>query len=543
MHLKCPQHTQWSLHWWLQNERESGGSSGHQLPFLEWRENLPPTLQKTARQHHHLCSWGYSHQSGTELLPTHGPSPSWCSSLLWLNVLFVGNWGWRHRQPFYLPYHEPALVIEWQGHTCSFLLGTKSLWHWRKWKSGPTSKRDPRPRYRPTGKCPLYRYETTGQLLHSEVGSNQVGCSCTWQKSLYCETNTGAPEEVPAPNQSWRGCNHLTSNWPYQGHQIPYLVPRTANWLSPLWSNTDHWPYAAGVCIVTGVLWWILHNHLTSKDPTYLTRNIRGQILITGDFNGHSYLWGSRDVDTRGEVIERVTDKHNLCILNDGTHTYLKPQAQHVNKPTSAIDHNFHTRTCSEKCVGGAAGYPWQWPLSHTNFDPTISGRDTTKLWSFPMGFFSKANWEQFHDGCLERITEDILEEADPLHSVEYITKAANDCIPRATTIPKKSNPWFDEECREALKARWALDKRVRQSRELRGETISAFRRSQAKALRLFNQKKRQSWAECVSKLSAETPIKHVWDREGNIWQKYLPYQTISKWKEWYCHHQPKRYC
>ena len=44
-------------------------------------------------------------------------------------------------------------------------------------------------------------------------------------------------------------------------------------------------------------------------------------------------------VDTRGEVIGRFTNKHNLCILNDGTtHTYLKPQAQHANKPTSAID-------------------------------------------------------------------------------------------------------------------------------------------------------------------------------------------------------------
>ena len=116
-------------------------------------------------------------------------------------------------------------------------------------KSRPTSKRDPRPRYIPTGKCQLYRYETTGQL-HSDVGSNQVGCSCTWQRSLSCETNTGATEEVPAPNQSWKGCNHPTSNWPYQGHQIPYLVSRTANWLSPLWSNTDHWPHATGVCIV-----------------------------------------------------------------------------------------------------------------------------------------------------------------------------------------------------------------------------------------------------------------------------------------------------
>ena len=30
---------------------------------------------------------------------------------------------------------------------------------------------------------------------------------------------------------------------PRTGYQIPYLVPRTADWLSPLWPNTDHWPY------------------------------------------------------------------------------------------------------------------------------------------------------------------------------------------------------------------------------------------------------------------------------------------------------------
>ena len=80
------------------------------------------------------------------------------------------------------------------------------------------------------------------------------------------------------------------------------------------------------------------NNHLTIRDLSHLIRNIRGQVLITGDFNGHNPLWGSHDVDTRGEVIEIFTDKHNLCILNDGSHTYLKPQAQYVNKPTSAMD-------------------------------------------------------------------------------------------------------------------------------------------------------------------------------------------------------------
>ena len=31
-------------------------------------------------------------------------------------------------------------------------------------------------------------------------------------RDLSRETNTGATKEIPAPNQSWRGCNHLTSN-------------------------------------------------------------------------------------------------------------------------------------------------------------------------------------------------------------------------------------------------------------------------------------------------------------------------------------------
>ena len=47
--------------------------------------------------------------------------------------------------PFYLPYHEPPLVVEWQRHTYSFLLDTKPLWHRRKWKSWPAGEGYPWP--------------------------------------------------------------------------------------------------------------------------------------------------------------------------------------------------------------------------------------------------------------------------------------------------------------------------------------------------------------------------------------------------------------
>ena len=88
----------------------------------------------------------------------------------------------------------------------------------------------------------------------------------------------GPPKKSQHLTRAERGCNHPTSNWPYQGHQIPYLVPRTANWLSPLWSNTDHWLYAAAVCIVTGMSWWILHSRLVEYSLRDISWDLHSRI-------------------------------------------------------------------------------------------------------------------------------------------------------------------------------------------------------------------------------------------------------------------------
>ena len=155
----------------------------------------------------------------------------------------------------------------------------------------------------PIGKCPLYRFEATDQLLHSSVGSNQVGCSCTWQRSLSRETKTGTSKEIPVFNQSWRGCNHPTSNWSYKGHKVPYLVPRTADCLSLLWSNTEHWPYAAPVvCSVTRMSWRILHSWLIEyslrENSRYLHSWIptRSGILLSDMMQFVNFNWPS-DLD------------------------------------------------------------------------------------------------------------------------------------------------------------------------------------------------------------------------------------------------------
>ena len=45
--------------------------------------------------------------------------------------------------------------------------------------------------------------------------------------------------------------------------------------------------------------------------------------MLLGDFNGHNVLWGSKDNDHRGELIEDFITKNDICLMNDKSNTFL----------------------------------------------------------------------------------------------------------------------------------------------------------------------------------------------------------------------------
>ena len=85
-----------------------------------------------------------------------------------------------------------------------------------------------------------------------------------------------------------------------------------------------------------------------------------------------------------------------------------------------------------------------------------------------------------------------------------------NKSIPKTSTIQKKSKPWYNDECKDAIKQRkQALSKFCSYPTKENLNNVKNFR---SKARRTIKASKRKSWKSYVSNLNHKTPIKKVWD-------------------------------
>ena len=87
-----------------------------------------------------------------------------------------------------------------------------------------------------------------------------------------------------------------------------------------------------------------------------LLQQLPPPILITGDFNSQSTLWGYTKLDRRGKVGEDILIKHNLCILNDTCPTIFTPPQVHLQLLISVYAVRIFFWTCNGRlwmiCVG-----------------------------------------------------------------------------------------------------------------------------------------------------------------------------------------------
>ena len=57
--------------------------------------------------------------------------------------------------------------------------------------------------------------------------------------------------------------------------------------------------------------------YLKTEHLDSLLKQLPSPYLLLGDFNGHSILWGNKENNSRGELIENFITNNDICLMND----------------------------------------------------------------------------------------------------------------------------------------------------------------------------------------------------------------------------------
>ena len=250
------------------------------------------------------------------------------------------------------------------------------------------------------------------------------------------------------------------------------------------------------------------NKYIDISDLEHLLSQIQEPVMILGDFNSHNPLWGSEHLTPKGRVIENFISQNDLCLYNDGSYTFLHSG----NGSYSAIDLSFASPTLFDR-------FSWEVHDDCCGSDhfPIIlraieDDNDTKrKRWKF-----KQADWTTFKTLCSLNLNKYNFDSNDPIPDFSTtLLEIAERTIPQSSISSKPRKPWFDDECKLAIKERKKSEKAFRRSPC--HSKLSSFRVHRAKARRTIKRKKRASWKQFVSSINNRTPMNKIWNMINRI--------------------------
>ena len=218
-----------------------------------------------------------------------------------------------------------------------------------------------------------------------------------------------------------------------------------------------------------------------------LMGQISGPFIILGDFNAHSLLWGCRTNNPKGEIIENFIQKHDMCVFNDGSQTYLHPATGSTSALDLSLCHpnlflDFNWKVADDLC--GSDHFPI--------LLQTVDGLQQNLIPHFKL---HRADWTKFQSLCEERLVPDLFEDQD--HPMDIFTRVmyqvAEDSIPRTSNKKKRIYyPWFNNLCKASIKIR---KKALHDfNRMPTNERLFHYKMAAAKSRRTIRRATKDSW-------------------------------------------------
>lgn len=246
------------------------------------------------------------------------------------------------------------------------------------------------------------------------------------------------------------------------------------------------------------------------QDLDHLISQLPQPFILLGDFNAHSDLWGDQRLDRAGSILENILNSSDICLLNNGSPTYLHPG----NGALTSID----LTLCSPSILQDL-----QWSL--------LKDQHGSDHWPIvikllmpgdppnqPRWILSRADWDGYESLCAKTITEEsVIDSDDPVQTISHlIIEAASQTIPKSSGSSRRiRRPWFDEECKKVIRLRNAAQQRF--ERHPCPQFGLLYAKARAVARKTIKQKKRRSWQDYVSKLNNRTPSHQIWNMVGKI--------------------------
>jgi len=254
-------------------------------------------------------------------------------------------------------------------------------------------------------------------------------------------------------------------------------------------------------------------NLVTAEQLEDLVNQLPPPLMVLGDFNAHSTLWGDNKVDRRGKLVENVILKHNLSLLNDGSKTYFHPGTG----TSTAIDLSI----CSPSIF-----LDLQWSvgddLCGSDHAPIfINYNNNINTTAMPSWKLRKADWCAFTNLSTRELAS-LVPDTSIDDFTASLTQIATETIPTSKPCTRKRNTiWFNDDCKDAiLERRKALSKL---KHTISAEHLNEYKIVRAKARRTIKNVRRQSWQRFVSSINSRTSIKKVWNMINKIAGKKSP--------------------
>ena len=239
-------------------------------------------------------------------------------------------------------------------------------------------------------------------------------------------------------------------------------------------------------------------------------------MVITGDINATSPVWGAAKVNARGKIFEKFIGKANLVCINNkqGTRVCTNGTLSHLDVVFTSANLAIKTdfAVFDESCGS-----------DHRPIHVVLGSRKVVEKSTVNKPNYYKADWSIFQEYISEKIGNAACDNiADFKAEVITFTQIINEAIAKSVPIKNPGNgakikqpPFWNAECSVAVRAKHRACRKMLRTKLL--DDIIAYKKCKNEVNRIIKKVKSTYWADYCSTLNRFTSITNMWKTVKNI--------------------------